>query len=224
MNAATFQNPKVQLALAIAAGVLLTAVLWFVLVSPTKSKANTLSAQIADVQSQIATRQAALKSKPKVAVTKPSDLYRLTKAIPDQTDMGGIILDLTRLSKRSGVELESVTPSPQVIGVGYNVQPIGVSVQGRYAQVSRFLHDLRKLVTVRRGHLDSRGRLFTVDNVSLGQGEAQQLPVISADLTIDAFVFAGGTPAASPATGLTTSTAGTQTPAPAGAAAAGATP
>jgi len=224
MNAATLHNPKVQLALAVAGGLLLTVVVWMLLISPTRAKATTLSAQITDVQSQIATRKAALKAKPKVAVTRPSDLYRLTKAIPDQTDMGGIIFDLTRLSSRSGVELQSVTPSPLVTGVGYNVQPIGVTVQGRYSQVSRFLHDLRKLVTVRHGHLDSRGRLFTVDNVSLGQGESAQLPMISADLTIDAFVFAGGTPATTPATGVSTSTAGTQTPAPAGAAAAGATP
>ena len=93
---------------------------------------------------------------------KPGDLYRLTKALPNEIDMSGILLDVNRIAGRNELEFSSIAPSPQVLGTGYLQQPLAVVVQGRFGNVSRFLGDLRSLVSVRGGRLDARGRLYSV--------------------------------------------------------------
>lgn len=222
---AKFENPKVAIGAAVAGGLLVLLAGWFLLVSPSRSKADTLQTSIDSTQSEIAARRAALATKPKIRIdVRSSDLYRLTKAVPDRADMTGLVLQLSRLSKGSGVSFRSVTPSTPVVGLGYNVQPLNVVVQGRFAEVNDFLHRLRKLVTVRKGKLDARGRLFAIDNVSLGEGTKLKFPSVEATITLDAFVYAGGAPQTAK-DGTSTSTDDSSTPpSTSGAVAAGATP
>lgn len=216
---AKLRSPKGIVALAAAGGLVVLAAGWFLLVSPQRSKAAELDARIASVQSEIAVRRAALAAKPNVRVSaRASDLYRLTKAIPDRTDMAGILLELNRLAGSSGVTIISLTPAQAVLGQGYNVQPIALVVEGRYGQVSVFLKKLRRTVTVRRGYLASHGRLLSVDGVEFTQGGERELPLLRATVTVDAFVYAGGS-----APGGTSTTQTSSTP-PGGAVAAGATP
>jgi Tfp pilus assembly protein PilO len=215
---AKLQNQKVVLGLAAAGGLLMLALGFFALVSPQRSKASDLQAQTRSVESEIAVRRAALAAKPKLRVTtRASDLYRLTKAIPDRADMAGVLLEVSRLTGATGVELVAFTPSTLVLGKGYNVQPIAVEVSGRYAQVSSFLKRLRRTVTVKHGKLDASGRLFSVDAVEFAQDDKGKFPRVKSTITINAFVYAGGS---APAT--TTTTPGA-TP-PSGQVAAGATP
>jgi Tfp pilus assembly protein PilO len=142
--------------------------------------------------------------------------------VPDRADMTGLVLELSQLSKGTGVSFRSVTPSQQVVGLGYNVQPLSVVVQGRFSEVNDFLHRLRKLVTVRKGKLDARGRLFAIDNVALGEGSKLKFPAVEATITLDAFVYAGG--AAPAPTGTPDGNDNSSTPPSSGAVAAGATP
>jgi len=216
------KNPTFAAAAALGTGVLILAAGWFLLVSPQRSKSSELQTQVDQARSQIAVRRAALAAKPKITIgTRSSDLYRLTKSVPDRTDMPGLLLELNRLAGRTGVTFTSMTPSQPVAGLGYNVQPLGVVVQGRYSAVSKFLNRLRKQVSVRKGLLSAHGRLFAIDNVELGQPETGQFPLVRAALTIDAFVYAGGSAPATGAAG-SGSTTSTGTP-PSGAVAAGAT-
>lgn len=216
------KNPKTAVAVAAGAGLLLLLAGWFLLVSPQRSKSTELQGQIDATQSQIDMRRAALAAKPKISIgTRSSDLYRLTKSVPDKTDMPGVMLELERLADNAGVTFTTMTPSQPVTGLGYNVQPLGVVVQGRYTAVSSFLKKLRKQVTVHKGKLSAHGRLFAIDNVELGAPESGQFPQVRASLTVDTFVYAGGSAPATgaPGSGSTTSTG---TP-PSGAVAAGAT-
>jgi Tfp pilus assembly protein PilO len=224
---AKFQNPKVAIGAAVAGGLLILVVGWMLLVSPQRSKADDVQASIASTQSEIAARRAALAKKPKITVdVRSSDLYRLTKAVPDRTDMPGVVLQLSRISKSTGVRFDSITPSQPIIGQGYNVQPLTVVVVGRFGNVNDFLHRLRKLVTVRKQHLDARGRLFSIDGVTVGEDDKLHYPNVEASIVLNSFVYAGGS---APATADGTTPAGTtpsdtSTPAPSGAAALGATP
>ena len=222
---AKFQDPKVAIGAAVAAGLLLALAGWFLLVSPAHSKADELQTSIDSTQSEISTRRAALAAKPKIDVDlRSSDLFRLTKAVPDRADMTGLVLELSQLSKGTGVSFQSVTPSQQVVGLGYNVQPLNVVVQGRFAEVNDFLHRLRRLVTVRKAKLDARGRLFAIDNVSIHEGSKLKFPAVEATITLDAFVYAGGTTPNATDGSSTSDNADGSTPAPSGAVAAGATP
>ena len=122
---------------------------WFLFVSPQRAKATDLNAQVASARSELAAKKLALANPSATVTVKPSDLYRLTKALPDETDMSGILLDVNRLAARNKLVFQSITPSPSVLGTGYLAQPLAVVVQGRFGNISRFLGDVRTLVAVR---------------------------------------------------------------------------
>ena len=200
--------------------VLLVAVAWIAVVGPERSKSTKLAGEITSVQTQIDQRKAALAS-PKVQLhVRASDIYRLTRAMPDAADMPGIILVLNRLASGRSVSFTSIQPGPLVAQDGFNVQPLTVVVQGGFGDVSSFLGDLRKLVRVKKHNLAATGRLFAVDSVDFTAPEApDKFPIVKATLTVDAFTFAGG-PAPTTPTTPSTSTPST----PSGTVAAGANP
>lgn len=187
MNIA-FRSQKALALLAVGGGLLVVAGAWFLLVSPKKSRAGELEQQVAALETQLAQRGA----KPRTKITvRASDFYRLSKAMPDKTDMPGIMLELNRLASGSGVRFTSITPSAQLPGsTGFTIQPFDVLVEGRYTDVSRFLERMRSLVTVHGSRLDASGRLFAVDRVGFAQG-GKGFPDVEASLKVNAFVFTG---------------------------------
>ena len=219
------KNPKFAVGVGVGAGLLLVLAGWMLLVSPARSKSADLQTQITATQSDIATRKAAIARKPKIEVdVRTSDLYRLTKAVPGRADMPGVVLALNRLSRSTGVSFQTIAPQTVVTGQGYNVLPLNVVVNGRFGEVNSFLHQLRRLVTVKKARLDASGRLFSVDNVLLAESPAATFPEVQATITLDAFVYAGGVlPGADPAA-PNANPSDTSTPPSSGAVAAGATP
>lgn len=219
------KNPKFAVGAAVGAGLLLVLAGWMLLVSPARSKSADLQTQITATQSDIATRKAAIARKPKIEVdVRTSDLYRLTKAVPGRADMPGVVLALNRLSRSTGVSFQTIAPQTVVTGQGYNVLPLNVVVNGRFGEVNSFLHQLRRLVTVKKARLDASGRLFSVDNVLLAESPAATFPEVQATITLDAFVYAGGVlPGVDPAA-PNANPSDTSTPPSSGAVAAGATP
>lgn len=204
---------------AVAALLLVVAAGWFLLVGPQRSKAAQLERQISEARGELSQRRLAL-ARPSASVkVKPGDIYRLTKALPNSTDMAGILLDVDRLAGRNSLEFRSITPAGAQMGSGFVTQPLGVVVQGRFADVSRFLGDLRSLVGVREGRLDARGRLYSVAGVDLSQPDLdKKFPIVKATVTINAYVFSTSAPAATPDQSTTS------TPSSSGTVAAGVTP
>ncbi len=190
---AQLRNPKILAGAILGGVVVLVAIVWIALLGPEKSKAGKLNDQIASVQTQITQRKAALQ-RPGVNVhVRASDIYRLTRAMPDTTDMSGIIFVLNQLASGHKLQFESLQPGPQVAQLGYNVQPITVIIQGRFGDVSSFLGQLRQLVRVKRHELAATGRLFSVDSIDFAQPDNQKVfPNVKATLVVDAFTFAGG--------------------------------
>jgi len=213
------RDPKVLAGVVFGAVVVVVAGAWILLVSPERSKVGKLDGQITAVQAQIDQRRAALAA-PKADVhVRASDVFRLTRAMPDATDMSGIILVLNRVASGHKLEFASLQPGATVAQAGFNVQPLSVIIQGRFADVSGFLGDLRQLVRVKKHELAATGRLFAVDSVNFTAPDNKKaFPNVKATVTVDAFMFAGGvvpaTPGASPST----------TPAASGTVAAGANP
>ena len=184
----------------IAAGVggvlLLVAAVWFLAVSPQHSKATRLDSDIAAAQTKIAQRRVELASPSAQVRVRASDLYRLTKAMPDQTDMAGIILALNRLAKSHGLSFDGIQPVAAVAQTGFNVQPVTVTLQGRFSAVSGFLRGLRRLVDVHKRALLATGRLFSVDQIAFGPPDNKKgFPNVKATITVDAFMFIGTLPA-----------------------------
>ena len=207
-----FRSPKARIGVAAAGGLLLLAAAWFLLVAPQRTKATDLGAQVTASRAELTQRRIQL-ARPSASVTvKPSDLYRLTKALPNEMDMSGILLDVNRIAGRNGLQFSSITPSTQVPGTGYVQQPLAVVVQGRFANVSRFLGDLRSLVSVRGGRLAASGRLYSVSQVAISApADGKTFPAVQAKVTLNSYVFSAPAPAdtTNPSTTTDTSTSGT---------------
>ena len=179
---------------------------WFGLIGPQRSKAASLDHEIADTNDAITAARALTLQAKKGAQIRVADLYRLTKAMPDQVDMPGILLELNQVAEDSGITFEQITPSTTATPIsGYLAIPITVEFQGNFYDLSDFLYRLRNLVDVRQGALDASGRLFAIDEVDFAEAPPPPgFPQIRAHLVIDAFVFGTGTaPTVAPPTGAT---------------------
>jgi Tfp pilus assembly protein PilO len=219
-----------QIGIALAAVLLLALVGYFAVVKPQKGQAADLSTQIAAADKQVADARALLAKSKDAQKVHVADLFRLTKAMPDQPDESGIVLELTSIARESGIAFDSISPAGSTALSGYQVVPINVVFQGNFFQLTDFLFRLRNLVDVRRGALAADGRLFTVDSIEFAEGELK-FPQVRATLTVDAYIYGTGAsvsappqtgpPAGTAASGATTpaTTTTTTTPAPSTAAA-----
>src|SRR4029079_2404683 len=135
---------------------LLVAVIgYFGLVKPQKSKAASLATEIATQDKQITDARALLAKAKNAQKVRVADLFRLTKAMPDQPDEAGIVLELTNVARQSGINFQSIAPQASTPLSGYQVIPITVIFNGNFFQLTDFLFRLRNLVDVRRGALAS---------------------------------------------------------------------
>jgi Tfp pilus assembly protein PilO len=207
-------SPKAAAALVVVGCLIVLLAGVFALVMPQRHKASHLTEEIASTQAQITTARALAAQKPEQKI-RVADLFKVVKAMPDDPDMTGIILQLQQTAGDAGVEFDSIQPQPVESGSGYGVQPIDLSFNGNFYSLTDFLYRLRKLVTVHHGTLNATGRLFSVDTITFGAG-ADGFPTIAATVHVSAFVYspaAAGTTAVSPTTTDTTSTSTPPSPA-----------
>ena len=197
-------------------GVLVYAAAGYLLViSPQRSKSSDLQKQIEQTQEQIDQYRAQARQAANTPPIRVADLFRLEKAMPNEVDMAGIVLELSRIARDTGITFESITPQGPTAGTGYQVLPVTLAFDGNYFELSDFLYRLRSLVRVNAGRLDSRGRLFVVDSISFSESE-QSFPRIQASLVVHAYVYgdapAPGAPVTPPPAGQSgTGTETTQT-------------
>src|SRR6266516_8143123 len=198
-----------QIAIAVAALLLLAVIGYFALVKPQKSKAASLTTEIAAQDNQITQARALLAKAKDAQKVRVADLFRLTKAMPDQPDEAGIVLELNAIARESGITFDSITPQGSTALSGYQVVPIDVVFDGNFFQLTDFLFRLRNLVDVRRGALEADGRLFTVDSVEFSEAD-RKFPQVKASLTVDAYIYGTGATVSAPP--QTAAPAGTTTP------------
>jgi Tfp pilus assembly protein PilO len=177
---------------------------WLMVVSPKRSQVSKLDSTLQAKQTQLATAQHEQQT---LTGSRPGDSRLAGKALPDQLAMPQIVDQLNALGARSGVSLDTVTPSPAVVGVGYEAVPLSIVVDGHYFAVEQFLRLMRAQVQIgNKGKLHASGRLFDVQSVQLQQTEPA--PMVTATITVRAFYYAktvAPAPVVAPATDTTTS-------------------
>jgi Tfp pilus assembly protein PilO len=184
-------SPRALTILAVCAVLVYTAVVWFMLVSPKRADAAAARADVADAELRLSTAQAAA-SRPRDSGAPVADVFRLAKAMPSSADQPGLVLELAKLAKASGVTLQTITPQEPIIGVGGpTLIPIDVAVGGSYFEIARFLMRTRTLVTVRNGKINATGRLFVVQSVDLTESDTEQFPKLNATIALNAYVYDG---------------------------------
>ena len=199
------KEKKAVIAFGAVGAVALLAAAWFLVVTPQQSKADDLGRKVAAAQSALAERKIELATPSANLTVKAGDTYRLAKALPDAPNMAGMILDLNRLAARHKLAFTSIAPGAPLAATGYIAQPVGVEVQGRFTSVSAFLGELRRLVQVRQGRLDARGRIYSTTNINLTEAETK-FPNVKAAVTIESYTYFAPTAAGTPATPSPSST------------------
>jgi len=203
----------IPIALVIAPVLLLVAVVgYFFLVKPKQDEAGRTSDEIAELETQIAVAQAAAKApaRGQDETIRVADVFRVTKAMPDEDDMPGILLELDGVASASGVRFVSISPQAPIVQSTYTALPVNLSFEGNYYDLTDFLFRLRNLVSVRDGKLEADGRLYTLDTLSMQEGP-NGFPDIAASLTVTAYVYSTTPAAAVPAAPASTDTTATTT-------------
>jgi Tfp pilus assembly protein PilO len=199
---------KLIISLAFALGVL--AVLaggYLMVLSPKQSKAASLQTSIDDTQNKLTLALAAAHSPSGKNTVDASDLFRLSKAMPDRVDTAGAILDLAAVARATGVSIDGLTPADPtapLTGTGYELVPIAATISGRYAQITTFMKQIQRLVAVNQGRVVANGRLFGVDSIQLAP-EAPNSLTLKATVKLETYIYS----AASTAPAATTTTPAT---------------
>jgi Tfp pilus assembly protein PilO len=189
---------------------IVAAVAFFLLVKPNMDESSKLDEEIAEFQSKVDVARAAQQRAAAGEAIKVADLFRLTKAMPDTTDISSVILELNAVATATGVDFISIAPqAPVAREGGFLASPIKLTFEGSYYDLTDFLFRLRNLVIVRDGELESAGRLFTLDALDLHEGSVG-FPQVQAAITVSAYSYAPAPAAAAP--GATPPAATTTTP------------
>lgn len=187
---------QVPLALVIALVIVIVVVVGYMaLVRPERAESARLDEEIATLETQLAVAlKASTSTLEPGAQVKIADLFELAKAMPDDTDMPGIMLELDAVARSSGVTFSAIAPQLPVPAAAHRSQPIALTFAGNYLNLVDFIYRLRNLVLVRDGRLEAEGRFFTLDRIDLHQS-AEGWPVVEAVLSVSAYVFVDPAPA-----------------------------
>jgi Tfp pilus assembly protein PilO len=204
---------QLPLPLVIAPALLIVAAVgFFLLVKPKMDASSSLDERITEFQGKVDVALAAQRQTTPGQSVKVADLFRLTKAMPESTDMASVILELNSVAESAGLDFLSITPGAPVSDAGgYQTVPIKLMFEGNYYDLTDFLFRLRNLVIVRDGELEAAGRLFTLDALDLNEG-TQGFPQVQAALSVSAYTFAPGAAPAPAATAPGTTPPATTTP------------
>jgi Tfp pilus assembly protein PilO len=185
---------RAVVAIALAAVLVYALALWFLLVAPKRAEATALADDVVAAELSLVAAQAT-SNRPQAAApagTGVSDVLRLAKAMPSSADQPGLVLELDRLARSTGVKLGSITPREPVVSAGSPTAiPVVVTAEGSYRQITRFVRRVRELVRFSGGNVRATGRLFTVQGVELAESNAKRFPFIDATITLNAFVYDG---------------------------------
>lgn len=211
----TLSTRQIRLVAAFAGiNLLLVVVGWVALISPQRSAAADAAAKAQAAQSARAALGSTGSNGSKQPAIHTAGVYTLDTALPSQVDEPDLILELNRIAAASGVKILNLTPQAgQGMPNGYTVQPINLSLNGSYFNLTRFLHTLRTLVSERNGRLIANGPLFSVNSVAITPGQTSDATA-QADVgtvVIAAYYYGtvdGAAPPASTSTTDTTTTTG----------------
>ena len=193
---------EVYIITAVVAVVLIVA-WYFLLLSPTRTKLNDLDSQVQQQQTALATAKqdvARLESYKKTAPQSRAEIVRLGKMLPESEGIPSLIIELTRTTDASGVELNSITRGAIATGTPFGLQTVTLQVTGRFFDVEYFLYRLESYVAFSNASFSVTGRLLEVKTLTLTGGTAtttsSTVPPLTVTVELNAYLWAGAGSAA----------------------------
>lgn len=182
---------------------------YVLVISPKRAAAASLQSAAADTQSKLTLALAIARHPAPGATNDAADLFRLSKAMPENVDTADAILDLVAAGKATGVTVDGLSTTDPVAAPsgGYELAPIMATLHGRYGQLTNFFGRVRRLVVVHNGQVGARGRLFGVDSIALA-GDTAATTRLTATVTFETYVYSSTLAASPPATATTPAASG----------------
>ena len=103
-------SPRALTIGAVAAVVVYAAVVWLLLVSPKRGDAADAARRVAAAETQARRGARGLEPPAASAGAPVADVFRLAKAMPGSDDQPGLVLELDRLARATGVTLRVIAP------------------------------------------------------------------------------------------------------------------
>jgi len=195
------RGKEVYIITAVVAVVLIVA-WYFLLFSPARTKISDLDGEIQSSQTALSTAQqevARLESYKKTAPQSRAEIVRLGKMLPMSEGIPSMIVELTKTTDVSGVELNSITRGTTQLGAPFGVQTVTLSVTGRFFDVEDFLYRLEGYVAFRNASFRVTGRLLQVTALGLVGGAATTTggtAPLTVTITLNAYLWGGSASAA----------------------------
>jgi hypothetical protein len=186
---------QVPIAAVLSAVIVIVAVIGYMaLIRPKRAEVTKLNDEVAKLETTLKTAEDEARRVQELASRggdeKPirvADLVKLAKAMPDDADMAGTLVELGSIASGAGVKFVSIQPLAPVATESYRRVPIQLTFDGNYYDLLEVLYGLRDKVRVRDGRLQADGRLFSLDQFDLHESSAG-FPQIEALLTVSTYL------------------------------------
>ena len=188
---------EIYIVAAVVAVVLIVA-WYFLLFSPQRQ-------EMADISDQITTQQTALEtakqevvrleSYKKTAPQSRAEIVRLGKMLPEAEGIPSLIIELTRTSDASGVDLNSIARGGTTPGSPFGIQTVTLQVTGRFFDIEDFVYRLENYVAFRNASFRVTGRLLEIQSLTMSGSatstDGSELP-LTVTVALNAYLWAGG--------------------------------
>jgi Tfp pilus assembly protein PilO len=195
-----------RLIAAVLAAIVVVAAVWLIAVSPERSKASNLLAQIASERQTLASAQAQLLAARAARADYPAEVHAmqvLLDAIPTSDQEPQLIDLINALENGYLIDWKQTSLSPSSAG-GFGALQISFAFQASYMNLQRFVTAVDSLDKSDGANVISTGRLATVNSIELSPSTNGQ-ETASVSMTVYQQSTGGATGA-----GGTTTTAGAQ--------------
>lgn len=167
---------------------------WMLFVSPERQKASQLNTQVGAAQAQLTSAETSASSA-RAAQSQYAAAYAavvsLGKAVPPSQEVPALIDQLQQASSHKDVNFSSITSSSSSSGsssdtasAGFSQLPFSFVFEGSYFDLEHLFNQLTDFATLSStGDLNVRGRLLTIQSVSLAPAGGAQAGKSTGKLT-----------------------------------------
>jgi Tfp pilus assembly protein PilO len=204
-----------RLIVCVAVAFIAVGAMWVLVVGPKRSQANAFGAQISSARASLTSAEGQLSSARESERSYRAEvraLSRLSSALPANDGVPQLLRQISALAGGHSVDFQEISlSSGSPTTAGFNTLQLTFSFKGGYVQLQNFLDALDKLTRSDGTNVLARGRLVTVDSVSLS-------PLAPNSTTASVMATIYQTPSPAGVTGasgaVTTTSTPTQTTAP----------
>jgi hypothetical protein len=199
---------------------------WLLVIQPKRDEAGRLGTQIGTEQSQLATAQSQIAAGQAAKRNYPAyytSLARLGEAVPSDDNVPSLIYQLQGAAGQTSVDFHDFVLSPSgatnstpvssgsaaqgatatlppgatVGAAGLPIEPFTLTFNGNFFRLASFLGRVQRFVTATDRQISVRGRLMTLNGISLGPGPGG-FPQITVTINATAYLSPATPPVGAP--------------------------